>query len=139
MGVYYKVADFTNKKIIDGYSAKLGEWDGNSFDQAVVVNYLINNKDYPIEIKFVADETGEWDDCDDAEFEDVTAEIIYNMFEGGYFAEYNKHIWNSEYIMKHILRKFQEADMENDFHTICDRIPEFDEFRKKMVCEELAR
>jgi len=140
MGVYYKIANFTDKKIIDGYSAKLGEWRGNHFDQAVVMNYLIDMEDGTTkEIKIISDESGEWDECANAGFEDVTARTIYNMFEEGYFGDYNKNIWNADYIMRYILRKFQEANMENDFHKICDKIPEFDEFRKKEICEELAR
>jgi hypothetical protein len=139
MGVYYKVANFTKKEIIDGYSAKLGEWDGNAFDQAVVVNYLINNKDFPMQMKFIADESGEWDECADAGFKDVTAEIIYCMFERGYFGDYNKHIWNTPYIMRYILSKFQDSGMETDFHEICDKTPEFAKFREEMVLVELER
>ena len=139
MGVYYKVANFTKKEIIEGYSAKLGEWDGNAFDQAVVVNYLISNKDFPMAIKFISDESGEWNKCDNAGFKDVTAEVIFNMFEGGWFDDWSKPIWNKDYIMAHILRMFQKAGVEGYFHEICNKIPEFDEFRKKAICEELAK
>jgi hypothetical protein len=38
-----------------------------------------------------------------------------------------------------MLRVFQRADMEDYFHKICDKIPEFEEFRKKMICEGLER
>lgn len=138
MGVYYKFANLTDKEWIDGYSAKSGEWKYNRFDQAVVINYLMNNT-YAKQVKFVSDESGEWDDCYNADFKDVTAEVIYSMFEDGWFDDYNKTYWNSNGIMQHMLRAFQKADMEDYFHKICDKIPEFDEFRKKMICDGLER
>jgi len=138
MGTYWKFANFTDKEWIDGYSAKSGEWKYNKFDQAVVINYLMNNL-LAKEVKFVSDESGEWDDCYNAEFKDVTAEVIYSMFEDGWFDDYNKTYWNSSGIMQHMLRVFQRADMEDYFHKICDKIPEFDEFRKKMICDGLER
>jgi hypothetical protein len=138
MGVYFKFANFTDEEVIDGYSAKSGEWKFNHFDQAVVVNYLMNLNLTGVtkEVKFIADESGEWDNCSD--FKDVTAEVLYSMFEDGWF-EYNRTYWNDDGIMKHILRVFQRADMENHFHLICDKIPEFDTFRKNMICEELEK
>jgi hypothetical protein len=139
MGVYYKFANFTDKEVIDGWSAKSGEWRYNRFDQSVIVNYLMSHCYVPKEVKFISDESGEWDECDEADFKDVTAKVIYDMFEDNWFDEHNKEFWNSEGIMKHILRVFQRAGMEEYFHKICDEIPEFDEFRKKMVCVELER
>lgn len=137
MGTYWKFANITDKEQIDGYSAKSGEWKHNQFDQAVIVNYLMNVNTFKKEVKFVSDDSGEWDECYEEEFKDVTAEVIYSMYEDNWFNQYNKDYWNSEYLMKHILRAFQRADMEDYFHKICDKIPEFEEFRKKTICDGL--
>lgn len=135
MGTYYWFVDYTNKRYIDGYAAKSAEWRGSQFDQAMVVNYLMD-KDQ-IEVKFAADESGEWDEILEQKFEDYTCDNIYDMFEQGYFREYNSPIWLGNIIW--ILDKFIKENKLDLYFKIAKQIPEFMETYKETICNNLSK
>jgi hypothetical protein len=136
MGVYYKFANLTDKEIIDGHSAKLGEWKSNGFDQALIINYLANMCSEFKEVKFIADESGEWNLYnEETGFTDVTADVLYSMFEDLYF---NYHEIG-EYTIKWIFRKFKEADRLDDFEKMCKELPKFEEAKINIALEELEK
>jgi hypothetical protein len=134
MGVYWKFANLTDKEIVDGYSAKSGEWRQNSFDQALIINYLFDNQ-FAKEVKFIADESGEWDMYnEETGFTDVTADVLWGMYENGYF---NEDIGQSR--IEWIYSKFREADRVGEFETMCKRYPKFEEVKKELILKELER
>jgi hypothetical protein len=136
MGVYYWFADYTNKKYIDGYAAKSGEWKKSAFDQAMIINYLMEHySNDPIEVKFASDESGDWDEIHEQKFEDYTCENIYNMFEGGYFNDYTSKIWLGN--LTWILDKFVRQNKMEIYLEIAKQIPEFMDHYKNTICDTL--
>lgn len=133
MGVYYMFANFTDEEIIDGWSAKDGEWRYNYFDMAVITNYLLDKKDKIIDCKFISDESGEWDTYKD--FKDVTAEVMFGMYEKGFFNEDNEDRWKG--YLNYIYGKFKEAGMIDEFLEICKNNKFFNDFKKEKMVDNL--
>jgi hypothetical protein len=137
MGVYYWFADHTNKKFIDGYAAKSQEWRASAFDQAMIINYLMDNNDKNLRVNFAAEETGEWDEMRETNFEDYTCENIYSMFESGYFREYTSSIWLGH--LTWILNKFSKENKLDLYLKIAKDVPEFMEHYKETICKTLEQ
>ena len=135
MGVYYWFADFTNKRYIDGYAAKSQEWRGSQFDQAMVVNYLMDKNQEQIEVKFASDESGEWDEIAAQKFEDYTCDNIYSMFENGYFNSYTEKVWIGN--IRWILDKFSRENKLDLYLKIASEIPQFMKQYKETICDTL--
>jgi hypothetical protein len=99
MGSYYKFANFTKKEILDLNSKKMSEIKANDFDRRLLVQYLAMECYTDCHVKFISDESGDWDKC--AEFEDITCNVLVDMFEEGFVPDYWSFGW--------IYLKFKDA------------------------------
>ena len=134
MGVYWMLANLTDKEILDFEGAKMSEMFG-TLDTALLMKYMHNLSDRPKTMKFIADERGEWDEC--AKFKDITASVIVSLL-----SDENKRLsdWELQWCCRKMGERMDEIREYIPPHAFREQKKKFNlENRRKRTKEAAAR